>query len=74
MVPAKTISAFFKISGFISSPPNETRIGNTKGDDSIVPIDIWDRRAWTYKGVGVSEDLNIIWERMMRWRRRKLMR
>ena len=34
---------------------------NPKGGESRVPIEMWYRRAWTYKGVGVSEALNIIW-------------
>ena len=35
---------------------------NQKGDYSIVPLDMWYRRAWTYQGMRVSEALNIIWE------------
>ena len=44
------------------------------GDDSRVPIYMWYRRAWTYQGMRVSEALNIIWEGMLRLKRRKLMR
>ena len=53
---------------------DEISTENPKGDDSRLTIDMWYRRACTDQGVGVSEALNIIWEGMMRWRRRKLMR
>ena len=44
------------------------------GDDSMVPIYMWYRRAWTDQDVVVSDALIIIWEGMLRWRRCKLMR
>ena len=47
---------------------------NPKGYYSVVPIEMWYRRAWTYQGMGFSEALYIIREVMLRWRRRKLMR
>ena len=52
----------------------EMRTDNPKEDYSRVPVEMWYRNAWTYQGMGVSEALNIIWEGMLRWRRRKLMR
>ena len=51
---------------------NDTRIENPKGDKSRVPKYMWYRRAWKYQGMGVSKALKIIWEGMLRWRRRKL--
>ena len=53
---------------------DEMNTYNPKGVDSRVPIDMCYRRAWTYQGVGVSKALNIIWEEIMRRRRRNLMR
>ena len=47
---------------------------NQKGDYSIVPLDMWYSRAWTYQGMIVSEALNIIWEGMLICQIRKLMR
>ena len=44
-----------------------------KGDYSRVPIEMWYRRSWIYQGMGVSEALHIIWEIILRWRRRNLM-
>ena len=53
---------------------NETRTDKPKGDDSRLPIYIWDMRAWTYECVGFRKDLNIIWEGMLRSWRHNLMR
>ena len=53
---------------------DEMSTDNPKGGDSIVPVDIRDRRAWTYQAMGVSEALEIIREGILRWWRRKLMR
>ena len=53
---------------------DEMSKNNKKGDLSIVPIDMWHRREWGYQGMGVSKALNIIWEGMLRWWRRNLMR
>ena len=53
---------------------DEMSTDNPEGGYSRVPIYMWYRRAWIYQGIGVSEALNIIWEVMLRWRRRKLMR
>ena len=44
-----------------------------KGDDSIIQIQMWYRRAWEYQGVGVRKALNIILQGMLRWQRCKLM-
>ena len=52
----------------------DTSTYNPKGGESIVPIDMCYRRAWTDQGVVFIESLNIIWEGIMRWRRCKLMR
>ena len=53
---------------------NEMRTDDPKRDDSRVPIYMWERRAWIDQGMVVSKALNIIWEGMLRWWRRKLMR
>ena len=53
---------------------DEMSTDNPKGGDSIVPVDIRDRRAWTYQAMGFSEALEIIREGILRWWRRKLMR
>ena len=53
---------------------NDMSKDDPKGDDSRVPLYMWYRRSLTYKGVGVIEALNIIWEGIMRWQRCKLMR
>ena len=58
----------------MSQTSYEISTDNPKWYESRVPIDMWYKRAWTYQGVGVSEALRIIWEGMMRWQRRKLMR
>ena len=46
----------------MSQTSDEMSTYNQKGDYSIVSLDMWYRRAWTYQGIGVSEALNIIWE------------
>ena len=35
---------------------------NPKGDESILSIEMWYRRARKYQIIGVSEALNIIWD------------
>ena len=44
----------------IAQTSDEMVTNNPKGDESIVPIEIWYRRSWTDQGMGVSEALNII--------------
>ena len=45
-----------------------------KGDDSRVPVEMWDRRAWEYEGERESGALNVLCESMLIWWRRKLTR
>ena len=50
------------------------KIDSQKGDNIRVPVEIWDRRAWNYEGDRENGVLNIVWESMLRWCRRKLTR
>ena len=52
----------------------EMSIDDPKGDDSILPIDIWDMREWLVQDEGIGEALNLIQEIILRWRKRNLMR
>ena len=72
-----------KIRGKYILKPGRTKEGrveeelNTdaqKGDDSRVPVGIWDRREWDYEGERESGDLKVLWESMPIWWRRKLTR
>ena len=60
--------------GKMSRIRNEMRTYEPKGDESRVPIDMWDSRTLKDQGVVVSEALNNIWEGILRWWRYKLMR
>ena len=52
----------------------EMRIDETNGSDSIVPIEIWYSRLFTYQGEGVGEFLHLIWEVIPRWWKCNFMR
>ena len=45
-----------------------------KRDDSRVPIEICDRRAWSYEGEKEIGYINVLMDSMLRWWRRKLTR
>ena len=45
-----------------------------KGDYLSVQVEIWDGIEWAYGGDRESEALNILWESMLRFWRRKLRR
>ena len=45
----------------------ELKIDAQKRDDSRFPIEMWDRRAWDYKGDKESGALNVLWDSMLRW-------
>ena len=45
-----------------------------KRDDLRIPVEMWDRSAWSYEGERESGALNVLQEIMLRWWRQKLTR
>ena len=52
----------------------ELKTDSQEVDELRVPVEMWDMRAWAYEEERESGDLNILWESMLRWWRRKLKR
>ena len=53
---------------------DKLKIDSKKGYGSRALVEMWDNRAWYYEGEKESGALNVLWESMLRWWRRKLTR